>query len=238
MKQSKFYLSPQKHDNGEHPIKVSVSVHGIRLLTTIGESVAQEFWNNDTKTVSFPRGVTNSHGKTDKQLNALMLQIGAGFALYESTLEKAYKPTVEELRDKLATITGTTRKKVSSKREKADAIIKAQEEERARQEAEAKSRTVGDYFREFIEEEKDAKEWADGTTITMRGFGKKLAGFNSLDYLNSEDGIKEFIGNLKGEELANRTIEKKFRLLRWFLVWCERKGYIVCSNEKVYQNGF
>lgn len=63
-KQARFNLSPVAYDNGEHPIRVSVSIHGTRLLTTIGESVAPEFWNNETKTVSFPQKVTNAHGLT------------------------------------------------------------------------------------------------------------------------------------------------------------------------------
>jgi len=235
-KTPKFYLSPQVHEDGEAPIKVGVSVHGVRLLTTIGESVGPEFWSPDTKTVSFPKkDTTNAHGLTAGQLNALMLKIAAGFAEYEAGLAKNYKPTVEELRDKLAAITGTRRKTVQSKREKAEAAVRAQEEERARLEAEKAAKRVSDYFAEFVAEEKEAREWAQGTTVTMEGFGKKLAGFDSLEYLNTEAGIREFIENLKGEELTNRTIEKKFRLLRWFLVWCERKGYIdrVCGYKPV-----
>ena len=232
---TKFYLAPKVNADGESPIRVSVSLRGVRYLSTVGESTKPEYWDNEAKEVNFPQKITNSHGKTDKQINALLLEIKSGFAKYEANIEKTYKPTIEELRDKLADITGTTRKKVASKREKAEAMAKAQEEEAARLEAEKRAKTVSDYFAEFIEEEKDAKEWADGTTITMQGFGKKLAGFDSLEYLNSDDGIKEFIGNLKGEELTNRTIEKKFRLLRWFLVWCERKGYIekVCGYKPV-----
>ncbi len=232
-KQAKFYLSPKAYESGEHAIKVSASVHGTRLLTTIGQSTKPEFWNNDTKTVSFPHGVTNAQGLTDKQVNAFMLKIGAEFALYEARLAKTYKPTVEELRDKLVAITGTKRKKVASKREKAEAAAKAQEEEKARKEAEEAAKTVADYYTEFVEKEKEAKEWAQGTTVTMEGFSKKLAGFDSLEYLNSEAGIVEFISKLKDQGLRNRTIEKKFRLLRWFLTWCERKGYIseVCKYE-------
>lgn len=235
-KQAKFYLSPKSYDSGEHPIKVSASVHGQRLLTTIGQTVPPQFWNNETKTVSFPtRDTTNAQGLTGGQINALLLKIAAGFADYESKLPKTYKPTVEELRDKLAAITGSKRKTVQSKREKAEAAARAKEEEKARLEAEKAAKVVCDYFREFIEEEKDAREWAQGTTVTMRGFSKKLAGFDSLEYLNTEDGIKEFIGNLKNEGLTNRTIEKKYRLLRWFLTWAARKGYIdrVCSYKPV-----
>lgn len=234
-KQAKFYLSPKGYENGEHPIKVSASVHGTRLLTTIGQSTRPEFWSNDTKTVSFPQGATNAQGLTDKQINALMLKIGAEFALYEAALAKTYKPTIEELRDKLAAITGTKRKTVASKREKAEAAARAAEDARAQEEAEKAAKRVPDYFAEFVAEEKEAREWAQGTTVTMEGFGKKLAGFDSLEYLNTDAGIKQFIGNLKDEELTNRTIEKKFRLLRWFLVWCERKGYIgrVCGYKPV-----
>ena len=234
-KQAKFYLSPKSYDNGEHPIKVSVSVHGTRLLTTIGQSTAPEFWNNDTKTVSFPQKITNAQGLTDRQLNALLLKIGAEFALYEAALAKTYKPAVEELRDKLAAITGTKRKTVQSKREKAEAAAVAAEEARAQAEAEKAAKRVPDYFAEFVAEEKEAREWAQGTTVTMEGFGKKLAGFDSLEYLNTDAGIKEFIGNLKEEGLTNRTIEKKYRLLRWFLTWAERRGHIarVCEYKPV-----
>ena len=234
-KQAKFNLSPVTHDNGERPLRVSVSVHGTRLLTTIGQSVRPEFWDNATKTARLPQKSTNAQGLTSNQINALLLKIAAEFEAYEAGLPKTYKPTVEELRDKLAAVTGTKRKTVQSKREKAEAALKAQEEARLRLEAEKAAKVVNDYFAEFVEEEKDAREWAQGTTVTMLGFGKKLEGFSSLEYLNTEAGIREFISNLKAEDLTNRTIEKKFRLLRWFLTWCERKGYIerVCSYKPV-----
>lgn len=235
-KRAHFYLSPKSYDSGENPVKVSVSVHGTRLLTTIGQTVPPQFWNNEMESVLFPKkDATNAQGMTGPQINALLLKIGAEFALYESELPKTYKPTVEELRDKLAAITGSKRKTVRSKREKAEAAARAKEEEKARLEAEKAAKVVCDYFNEFIEEEKDAREWAQGTTVTMRGFSKKLAGFDSLEYLNTEDGIKEFIGNLKNEGLTNRTIAKKLALLRWFLTWAARKGYIerVCSYKPV-----
>ncbi len=234
-KQAKFNLSPVTHDNGERPLRVSVSVHGTRLLTTIGQSVRPEFWDNATKTARLPQKSTNAQGLTSNQINALLLRIAAEFEAYEAGLPKTYKPTVEELRDKLAAVTGTKRKTVQSKREKAEAALKAQEEAQIRLEAEKAAKVVNDYFAEFVEEEKDAREWAQGTTVTMLGFGKKLDGFSSLEYLNTEAGIREFISNLKAEDLTNRTIEKKFRLLRWFLTWCERKGYIerVCSYKPV-----
>ena len=233
-KQAKFYLSPKSYDSGEHPIKVSASVHGQRLLTTIGQTVPPQFWNNETKTVSFPtRDTTNAQGLTGGQINALLLKIAAGFADYESKLPKTYKPTVEELRDKLAAITGSKRKTVQSKREKAEAAARAAEDARIQAEKERAAKRVPDYFAEFVAEEKEAKEWSHGTTVTMKGFCKKLAGFDSLEYLNSEEGIKKLISNLKDEDLTNRTIEKKFRLLRWFLTWAERKGHIgkVCGYK-------
>ena len=232
-KQARFNLSPVAYDNGEHPIRVSVSMHGTRLLTTIGQSVLPEFWNNTAKAVAMPQKVTNSHGLTGSQINALMRKIVVGFDEHESGLSKAYKPTVEELRDKLAALTGSTRKTVQSKREKAEAEAQALANAMAQAEAERAAKRVPDYFAEFVEEEKDAREWAKGTTVTMLGFGKKLEGFDSLEHLNSEAGIKEFVNNLKGEDLTNRTIEKKFRLLRWFLTWAARKGYIekVCSYQ-------
>lgn len=235
-KRAHFYLSPKSYDSGENPVKVSVSVHGTRLLTTIGQTVPPQFWNKEIESVLFPKkDATNAQGMTGPQINALLLKIGAEFALYESELPKTYKPTVEELRDKLAAITGSKRKTVRSKREKAEAAAMAAEEERARREAEKAAKRVPDYFAEFVAEEKEAREWAHGTTVTMESFSKKLAGFDSLEYLNSEEGIKKFISNLKDEDLTNRTIEKKFRLLRWFLVWCERKGYIgkVCGYKPV-----
>ncbi len=234
-KQASFNLSPVAYGNGEHPIRVSVSVHGTRLLTTIGESVEPQYWSKGAGSVSIPQKATNAHGLTANQINALLLKIKAGFAEYEAGLLKAYKPTVEELRDKLAEFTGTKRKTVQSKREKAEAALKAQEEARLRLEAEKAAKRVPDYFAEFVEEEKEAREWAQGTTVTMVGFGKKLAGFDSLEYLNTDAGIQEFINNLKEEGLTNRTIEKKFRLLRWFLTWCERRGHIerVCPYKPV-----
>lgn len=124
-KQAKFNLSPVTHDNGERPLRVSVSVHGTRLLTTIGQSVRPEFWDNATKTARLPQKSTNAQGLTSNQINALLLKIAAEFEAYEAGLPKTYKPTVEELRDKLAAVTGTKRKTVQSKREKADAILTA-----------------------------------------------------------------------------------------------------------------
>lgn len=220
-----FYLAPKVHNDGEAPIRVSVSVHGTRLLTTCGASVKPEFWDDAAKKAKFPKGGTNSHGLTDKQLNALLHKIEADFDSYEAGLQGGYKPTIEELRDKLAESTGTGRKKIDSKREKAEKIALAKEKEILR------LKRVSDYYQKFFTESSVKKSWSDGTIKKMASFGQKLADFDSLTELNSEDGIKKFHAKLKDSGLANRTIEKQFKLLKWFLRWCEDKGFIdkVCN---------
>ena len=216
---TQFYLAPKGHEDGEYPIRVSVSIHGTRLLTTVGESTKPEYWDNEAKEVSFPQKVTNSHGKTDKQINALLLEIKSGFAKYEANIEKTYKPTVEELRDKLADITGTTRKKVASKREKAEAMAKAQEEEAARLEAEKRAKTVSDYFREFMDNGKKERNWRERTIAMMMALEKRLSSFASMDELNSRKGLNKLRDDMQSEGLLDRTTEKRIKTVITFLMW-------------------
>lgn len=92
-------------------------------------------------------------------------------------------------------------------------------------------------FDEFVLEESEASQWTDGTLQCWHAFrshldaqGKNL-GFNHFD----EQGINRFIDYLrKDRQMEEKTVQKHFSNLRWFLRWAIRKGYCYESAiEKV-----
>jgi hypothetical protein len=49
-----FYLDNRPNKNGDHPIRVSISINGNRYVTSTGFSVNAEKWNNGKEKMARP----------------------------------------------------------------------------------------------------------------------------------------------------------------------------------------
>ena len=224
----KFYLSPQANKAGEKPIRVSIMVRGTRYLTTCEYKVSEADWvpsNPDPKfrdrhkTEYVLNKSVNAKGVSGKLINTRLKKIEAHFADYE--LNQLVKPKESELKEQYQIALGLPDETVS---------------------ATPKEKKIGLFTRlqEFISEESAANGWAYATLQCWTTFTHHLTAFNSrctFDTFN-ESGINKFVIYLRNKGLEEKSVQKHFNNLRWFLYWAIRKGYCHELTIKTYRPKF
>ena len=92
------------------------------------------------------------------------------------------------------------------------------------------------YLNEFVQEQGSLNSWADSTKLKFITLSKHLHKFNPQLNINhfTEKNIRLFIEYLK-EQMNNESVLKMWKLLSWFLRWCERKQYITCFDFKDFK---
>lgn len=203
----KFYLDkrPSKISK-EYPIRVSLSIKGTTRISTIGYSVDKSVW--EVGRIS-KKSYKNSKGVTAKELNAKLAQLESHFASYD--LETKTKPTKEEL-----------------KRHISLGLLNKGEEAVVLEEAKPTRPSIFEYLEEFKKEQSIANEWAYGTMQCWKTFGNHLNDFDkSITFEDFDEfGITKFIVYLRGTlNMEEKTVQKQYSNLKWFLNWAIRKGY-------------
>lgn len=203
----KFYLDkrPAKISK-EYPIRVSVCIKGTTLISTIGYSVDKKVFEAGRIN---KKNYKNAKGVTAKELNAKLSGLESHFATYD--LETKSKPTKEEL-----------------KRQISLGLMGKGEEQEALEAATPQQPTIFEYLEEFKKEQSLANEWAYGTLQCWKTFGNHLKDFNASVTLDDFDefGITNFIVYLRGTlDMEEKTVQKQYSNLKWFLNWAIRKGY-------------
>ena len=214
---------PNKH--GEHPIRVSICVRGVRLLTSIGYSVPKDKWvaaltdpvrkAKETKCLHYviPNSVNSSGVKTN-EINAKMLAIKTRLDNYDNTLTKL--PTKDSLMEQLDIALGR-------------AALKEEIAEEA-----PKSVSIFERLKEFINEQRIASQWAYATLQVWNTFTNHLKAYSRRVTFDDfdENGLNKFIHFLRVKQnLEEKTVQKQYNNLKWFLNWAIRKGY--CKEEAV-----
>jgi len=92
-------------------------------------------------------------------------------------------------------------------------------------------KTINVYLNEFIQEQGSLNSWSDATKYKFLSLKKHLSKFNPNLGINdfTEKNIKLFIEYLK-ERMQNTSVQKTWKLLTWFLRWCEKKKIISCTD--------
>lgn len=212
-----FYLSPTPDKKGEHPIRVSISIKGTRLISTSGFSVSPSQWDNESQSVKAK--AINSKNQSAKDINAHLKQMEGFFSVYETKID--HKPTTTELGDVLAKVKGSTRKRTQKSDDKEVKL------------------SVLDYFDKFIQIESRANEWEDGTLQCWSAFRKHLQRMGDIDFdFFNDSGMIKFVNYLREsneeygkKEMEEKTTKKHFSNLRWFLNWCITNGY--CKESQI-----
>ena len=211
----KFYLSSRPDKNGECPIRVSISIRGTRLISTVGFNVAPATWSRDAQQVK--RGCCNWYKVPYTVINARLKKIDSSFADYEIRLD--HRPAVDELADRLASVKGVSRKRTVHRKDPV---------------------TVLEHFDRFLREESRASQWAEGTLHNWRTFRKHLLDFGKnvkLSELN-EQSLAKFVEQLRSKGLVESSVQKEFRNFTRFLRWCVRKGFAKDSEVLSYKPRF
>ena len=200
----------------ENAIRVQVSVKGVTLQSTIGYTIDPDHWDgNNVK----PKSYKNKKGVTGEKINADLKKIKSHFADWE--LELKEKPSKEEIKKhiKLAMEMKTDPNPIP-----------------------AKVKRVGFYTRldEFIKEESAANGWAYATLQVWHTFTNHMQGFSpkaTFETFN-ESGINKFVIYLRNKGLEEKSVQKHFNNLRWFLYWALRKNYTKEDTIKRYRPKF
>ncbi len=205
----RFYLYPVANKHNEFPIRVSLSVGSTRYMTGIGYNCSKEAWE-DGHGVK-PR-YTNTKGVPSKIINAVIAKIQSHFTEYEVSLVGT--PTKNELKKQF---------ELAMNRES------VQEDTPV-----AKKKSIFDDLKEFIKEQSIACQWAYATLQCWTTFTHHLEKFSKkVTYEDfNEDGVNRFVHFLRVKQgLEEKTVQKQFNNLKWFLNWSIRKGY--CKEEYI-----
>ena len=208
-----YYLESRANKKNEHPIRLSAIVKGARIQSTTGFSIAAEAWDKDKMRV-LPHQ-TNSKKQTSAFINKRLNGIEGIFLDFENTCR--VRPSVDKLKELLASYNpdatggdeqfGDNGERIPAARKRPSAI---------------------EYFDEFRKEQSISNQWTAGTMECWAAFRKHLAACvngNSFDWFN-EDGINAFVRYLRVKaKMEEKTVQKHYLNLRWFLNWAVRKGY-------------
>lgn len=209
-----YYLAPKPNKAGEFPIRVSIVVRKVRYLTTIGFSVAGDAWLPNTqkgkkKINSYVKSkYTNSNGMTAERMNIILKSVDARFAEYENDLRNKM-PSEEELKQEFQKAVGR------GESQPVEAVKK-------------KEPTFFDRLEEFKREQGAVSQWAYATTQCWKTFTNHMTKFNKRVKFEdfNEKGLNLFVQFLrKTENLEEKTVQKQYTMLKWFVTWALRKGY-------------
>lgn len=194
-----YYLKDYENKFGERPIRISVTINKTRMMTTVGFSVRPDIWDDRKQRVKPHK--QNSQKQTSSEINEVLDTYVIRFTEFEKECEG--KPSVEDLKKAMQ---GKIEKKKKAPRH-----------------------NVMYYYDIFIREESIAAQWSRGTLQTINAFKKHLqdyAGNKPLTYFN-DDGVTKLLNSLRSDlNFKETSIQKNYKVLRWFLRWAVRKGYL------------
>lgn len=224
-----FYLASKGNKFGEFPVRVSIIIKKTRCQTTTGFSVLSDAWLPNNQSAS-KRKITNyvkiryvnSAGMTSERMNAILKGIDAHFSEYENEL-KSKTPTVQELHKEFLLALG---QEPEQKTEGAQPV---------------KEPTLFERLEEFKHEQSVACQWAYATIKCWTTFTHHLIAFNKRVKFDDfdENGINKFIRFLRvNQNLEEKTVEKQYKCLKWFLNWALRKRYTTQNTITIIRPKF
>lgn len=201
-----FYLEKRTDKSGDAPIRVSITVTGVRFVTSTGHKIKPSKWDAARQQVR--KGCTNAGGVTYSVINSTLSRTADFFTAYENEcLSKGLRTDADTLRRLYAEQTGR-------------ASQRSTEQQR--------ELTLFDYLDTFIRDEGTAQQWTRGTVQkfeTLRNHLGEYAPKLTFEDIDGDwiSGYLAFLSDVKG--LRNSTLKKHLALLKWFLRWSERRGY-------------
>ncbi len=194
-----YYLENRPNKKEELPIRLSANIMKTRLNTNIGISIPPDIW--DGEKMRFKPHKQNSKKQTSAEINQILSTYETRLTEFEKECEK--RPTLAEIK---VALQGKVIKKKRTYRKNILAL-----------------------FDQFKIEQGANAQWAAGTIQSMAAFKKHLethAKHKSLSYFD-DDGVNKMLNYLRTDcGMAEVSVEKYYKILRWFLRWAVRKGYL------------
>lgn len=212
-----FSLEKRTNKEGEAPIRVSITIAGVRVLTSTGYSINPEKWDDGREVVGEGKGkgkivrrqwvATGEEKKKDckiiiKHLNSIV----AEFDEFESICQ----------RDKLTVTPELINQYVNTKPGK------------KKEAAPVEAKTFLDVFDTFIKESGSDNNWSIATHKKLAVVRNHLAEFSeelSFDKF-TDKGMAAYLTFLREKKrMRNSTVTKQLAILKWFLRWATVNGH-------------
>lgn len=208
-----FYLDARVDKRGDAPIRVSISIRGVRLLTSSGHKICPAKWDANRQLVR--KGATNASGVVWSAINSALNKIRDHYLELEGDcIAQGVHITVADLKADFARTFGRYNRNPSDETDSGD------------------NYTIFDYIDIFIKEMGESNGWTASTCQKFSALKNHLSAFNeTLSFEDlSEDNLSKFIVFLREDlNMRNSTIAKQVAFLKWFLRWATTKG--VNSNR-------
>ena len=201
-----FYLQKvyNSTNNGESQIRMRVRWNGNVAQFNCGYTINPKKW--DTSSSRCKKNCYNGKGFSSSDINKELLRLEVlAQDVFKSFEVKEIIPNLQEYKDAFNVQNG---KKVGLA---------------------FKEKTLDEYVLEFISTQGVVNSWTDGTIYRFRIMKKrlsevrpniKMSDFNSDLYVQYIDYLINTLG------LRNTTVLKAWKILKWFLHWADKKGYL------------
>ncbi len=199
-----------RKDATESQIRIRVRWNGISVQFNAGHNIDPAKWNTDQSRCK--KNTSNKKGDSAFDINQEIARLESLAVEVFKPFEVADKiPTAQEYKDAFNIANG---KKVGTPKEE---------------------KGINVYLHEFCSDQGTLNSWSDATLYKFHSFGKHLSKFNpdlSINDLTRQTllSLLEYMRDTAG--LQNTTIIKNWRLLTWFLRWCDKKGYLTCVDYR------
>lgn len=212
-----FYIDKRTDKKGDAPIRVSISIKGVRYLTSTGYKISPGKWDLDRQCVR--KGANNAAGMAWSVINSAIRKIGDHFTSYENEcVLNNITPDVEMLKSEYARVFGR------------------QHNTPAVQELEKKKAPgFWEYYKMFIDERSATNQWTLSTHQKFNALKSHISGWRAHVTFDdfSDSGFASFIAYLRDKkQMKNSTIGKQIGFVKWFLRWATLKGY---NTNTAYQ---
>lgn len=196
-----YYLDNRTGKSGDAPIRVSICICGVRLLTSTGYSINPQKWDNKKQRVK--QGCSNSRGITYNIINSHLASIENETSVFE---HKCLSEHINVTKD----------------------LIKQNVKTNNRCLITPKELTFFDYFDEFVCKCGNKKSWSESTYKKFASVRNHLLDFNkniTFDDFN-ESGLISYKSFLETKlDMRYTTVVKQIKFLKWFLRWANKQGY-------------
>lgn len=201
----KFVLHRRERADGTFTVRMNISWAKKRVQRNIPAYVFPDQWDENTMTAR----ATRQH-KDVSGINSVIAEYkGRVTKYFETSIINDHVPTEDEI----------------------NGLFNTEDAEEENQ-----KHLIDDTIEEFIAKESVERGWASVTKNKFKNLKHDLlcADLTYIEELN-EEGLEKYTQYLFSRDLENAVLMKKASILRWFLGWCRKKGYIENDDYKLHQ---
>lgn len=204
----KYTLHRRKRADGTFTIRLSVTWLGRRIVHYLPVGVAEDQWDS----VNMLAKVSSQH-KENVSVNKVIINLNDRLNdLFDSAAVNDRIPSEKEVMDII---------------ENKDPVEEAKKEEK---------HPLPDLLQKFTITQSTERGWVPLTARKFAILNRELksAGLKYIEEMDS-DGVQRYLKWITDRKYENAVAMKKVSILRWFLGWCKKEGYL--KNDDYMSRG-